>query len=736
MKRVSLYGTLFLRYEGEAVMEKKVTNRPELTISLLASNRPDTIPRCLDSVRELMKEIPSELIIVDTSGSEQIHRLLLNYTDQVIPFTWCGDFSKARNEGLKRAKGEWFLYLDDDEWLVETKPLVDFFQSGAYRKYTCANYIVRSFYDTAYTSFSDSWVSRMVKVTPEVCFQGKIHEYIYGAASGATTIPMIAYHSGYVYATEADRRKHFERNANLLKEMIREEPQVLRWKVQLAQEYRSVREWKELSEFCEKCLAECKEVNAKYANYDIGTFYAGAIMGYLYTDRLDKGAEMCEAALHDARNSELCHANTYHYLGLIEFYRKEWKKAEDYMHRFLSLERELKKDPAKLEEQKWGLLVCEAFDVVPMKRAYSVLIVCGWKQKRVDALHKYFKKLEWNDKSAYELDRMPEYLIEAVATLPKDPVLDEMLADGWSNEGMKKKLFVCAEGWKERDRKGYYNILRAISGIQDRHWYPSYAAVMYAAYIRKVKALPAALAKFGSHLDNIFLFPQEVSQIALENNISLEPVYLAVPYEKWCQSLQEYINEVERNDLKITLQELKGMQRTQDIRYLYAFARLSETLVVSSTRDRDYEQKHPLFAEYAEHVDRFARNCYRESVIEEYPELLPENLQAGILVKKALETEMVNLAEAMRLYHRAAQAYPPLSEAMKAYMIRLQFHAEQQERVREEEFRKLLKESKRQVREFLDKGDAASAGAVLPQLMRLAPEDLEVAELMLRVRLA
>ena len=49
------------------------TKKPVLTISLLISNRPDTIPRCLDSLRLVMDEIPCELILIDTSKSEEIH---------------------------------------------------------------------------------------------------------------------------------------------------------------------------------------------------------------------------------------------------------------------------------------------------------------------------------------------------------------------------------------------------------------------------------------------------------------------------------------------------------------------------------------------------------------------------------------------------------------------------------------------------------------------------------------
>ena len=37
-----------------------------LTISILISNRPDTVRKCLDSIRPLLEGVPSELILVDT----------------------------------------------------------------------------------------------------------------------------------------------------------------------------------------------------------------------------------------------------------------------------------------------------------------------------------------------------------------------------------------------------------------------------------------------------------------------------------------------------------------------------------------------------------------------------------------------------------------------------------------------------------------------------------------------
>ena len=142
-----------------------------LSISLLASNRKDTIFKCLDSLKPLRDAISSELIIVDTGCDEELHQALLKYADIVTRFTWCNDFSKARNAGLKLAHGEWFLYLDDDEWFVDLEDMIRFFQSGAYKKYGYANYIQRNFADDSGTHYNDSWVTRMIRLEKNTRFK-------------------------------------------------------------------------------------------------------------------------------------------------------------------------------------------------------------------------------------------------------------------------------------------------------------------------------------------------------------------------------------------------------------------------------------------------------------------------------------------------------------------------------------------------------------------------------------
>ena len=126
-----------------------------LSISLLVSGREDTTEKCLNSIQPLMEQIPCELILVDTGCGADLCKKLKQYTDQIIPFAWCDDFAEARNAGLRKAKGEWFLFLDDDEWFEDVSAIVSFFTSGEYMQYDQAVYKARNYSNLEGTAYSD-----------------------------------------------------------------------------------------------------------------------------------------------------------------------------------------------------------------------------------------------------------------------------------------------------------------------------------------------------------------------------------------------------------------------------------------------------------------------------------------------------------------------------------------------------------------------------------------------------
>jgi glycosyltransferase involved in cell wall biosynthesis len=354
--------------------------RPLLSISLLASNRPDTIRRCLDSLKPVMEQIPSELILVDTSGSEEIHSILLEYTDKVVTFSWCNDFAKARNAGLREATGEWFLFLDDDEWFTEPEPLVNFFRSGEYREYGCANYLVRNYYDVEYTQYMDCWVSRMIRRYDDTHFESKIHEYVVPVIGECQNVPARVDHSGYVYRTPEEKEAHFKRNASLLREMVASEPERMRWKVQLVQEYRASGRLEELDELCQKYLKECASVSGEADLMDYGTFYAASADGRNRLGRYEDAIRMAEAGLSDERMNETCRGILYLYEAVAYEHLMEWEKAQNAVLHYMTLFDEIKENPRRRERQKWALVVEEAFEPQKLKVARDILEKCEKKQ--------------------------------------------------------------------------------------------------------------------------------------------------------------------------------------------------------------------------------------------------------------------------------------------------------------------------------------------------------------------
>lgn len=174
-----------------------------LSIGLLVSKGKESVQKCLESLTPIRVQICCELIIIDTGCDADVRQMLAGYADILKDFTWCNDFSKARNECLKYASGEWFLYLDDDECLVEPDELIAFFRSGEYREYDCASYIQRNFPDTEASQYTDTWVVRMVKRDEDTHFEDKINE---------KKLLSKVYHFGHTYSDESAKQQHIEQN--------------------------------------------------------------------------------------------------------------------------------------------------------------------------------------------------------------------------------------------------------------------------------------------------------------------------------------------------------------------------------------------------------------------------------------------------------------------------------------------------------------------------------------------
>lgn len=226
----------------------------KLSISVLVSDRAETAKKCLHSLLPLLQAVESELIVVYTGREAESLQVAEQYTDHIIPFTWCDDFSAARNAGLKEASGEWFLYIDDDEWFDNCEEMIRFFQSGEYQQYESASYLQRNYSTMSGDKFSDVEVWRMTKRTEQTIFGGIIHEYIRPLRKPVKYFQTFVHHYGYMAYSKSGTRASSERNVPLLLKAIEKEPDDIKNYLQLAQEYYGTYKYEEAVQYCHKVL--------------------------------------------------------------------------------------------------------------------------------------------------------------------------------------------------------------------------------------------------------------------------------------------------------------------------------------------------------------------------------------------------------------------------------------------------------------------------------------------------
>ncbi len=258
-------------------MEKK---RPVLSISMLVSNnRRDTIEKCMESLVPLMQAVTSELVIVDTGCTDGSVDIARKYADKVVQFTWCKDFSAARNAGLFECTGEWFLYLDDDEWFEDVSELITFFKSEERKKCDTLWYIQRNYTDPEGTSYTDTYVGRCVKMSPETRFCGKIHEWLEPLPKMIKKTTAYVHHYGYVFKNEEDKQKHLERNLTLEEAAVQENPDDIRMCCQLVQEYWVARRFEDALKLAKTTLERTKQTDdnsfVQYLRLTIPRLYKG-----------------------------------------------------------------------------------------------------------------------------------------------------------------------------------------------------------------------------------------------------------------------------------------------------------------------------------------------------------------------------------------------------------------------------------------------------------------------------
>ena len=229
-----------------------------ISVCIIAKNEENCIGECL---RRLSK-YDWEIVVVDTGSTDRTIEIARKYTSAVYSFPWINDFSAARNYSIQRAKNDYILVLDCDEYLEEDQHTVSIISA-------LPSYITQEQIGV-FTLHSPTPMYTQLDAAPVIttehiarffhrgtmCFKGRIHEQLTnktGRAKEYIFIPLSFFHTGY--ETPSLQRQKAFRNIPLLEEALADHPDNPYLYYQLGRSYFSIADYTKALPYFEDALS-------------------------------------------------------------------------------------------------------------------------------------------------------------------------------------------------------------------------------------------------------------------------------------------------------------------------------------------------------------------------------------------------------------------------------------------------------------------------------------------------
>lgn len=221
------------------------------SICLIVKNEEKNIDKCLQKLTFLQNK-GVEIIVCDTGSTDDTVNIVKKASVTLHSFSWCDDFSAARNFCADKASTDWILAVDSDEFLLSdpTKVLA-FFEATNFNP---ENVYMFTRINHTETGTTKDQTARFYH-KDFYHFHGIIHEQLFrndGSTPVYKQLPLIFDHTGYANPTISNQKAN--RNLTLLKkayEKDSEDPYTL---FQIGQTLRILGNFEEALFYFEKAL--------------------------------------------------------------------------------------------------------------------------------------------------------------------------------------------------------------------------------------------------------------------------------------------------------------------------------------------------------------------------------------------------------------------------------------------------------------------------------------------------
>lgn len=200
----------------------KKRSTPSLSLCMIVRNEAENLPSCLAPIQSVVDEI----VLVDTGSSDDTKEVGRALGARVFEFPWDDDFSAARNESIRHARGDYILWLDADDRVDATEVEKLRALKGRFPRAKSHAYYLTIHNQSAVDGETLFRQLRIFPNLPGVRFQGKIHEQVYYTLrpKGVTFVntDIGIRHIGYHDASSVVRKS--ERNLKILMKELEADP--------------------------------------------------------------------------------------------------------------------------------------------------------------------------------------------------------------------------------------------------------------------------------------------------------------------------------------------------------------------------------------------------------------------------------------------------------------------------------------------------------------------------------
>lgn len=303
----------------------------KLSICMMVKNEEKFLDKCLGYLKGFMRNIDSELIIVDTGSEDTTVEIAKKYTDKVYFHKWNNNFSDMRNITISYATGEWIFIIDADEMLVEYLDIIKFFQSELIKKYNTVFMTIKNLSAsddiTTYSTFSSA---RIFKNDGDFKYEGAVHNKPL-VKEPCAYINSLIEHYGYILDDKELNEKKFNRTATILKKELDKDPANIYYWYQLSVSYSMHNDNKEACDCALKSYKILEEKILKSAREEYVYVYTQLALSYLKVEKYKDVEDICIKAIE----ANIKHIDVYYFLGksrlLINKNKEAIQAYEDYL---------------------------------------------------------------------------------------------------------------------------------------------------------------------------------------------------------------------------------------------------------------------------------------------------------------------------------------------------------------------------------------------------------------------